>query len=67
LIVPSQQNISIGRQAELLGISRSSVYYEPVVSEEDIAAMKAIDAIFTARPFYGSRRILEDLWHDYGI
>lgn len=67
LIVPSQQNITIGRQAKLLGISRSSLYYEPIVNEEDIVAMKAIDEIFTNRPFYGSRRILADLCHDYEI
>jgi putative transposase len=29
--------------------------------------MKAIDEIFTARPFYGSRRIQTDLEHDYKI
>lgn len=37
------------------------------MSEEDIVAMKAIDEVFTARPFYGSRRIREDLHHDYKI
>ena len=55
--------ISIARQTELLNISRASVYYEPVVNQEDIRIMHAIDALFTAYPFYGSRRIratLED-------
>ena len=51
----------------MLGISRSSLYYEPAVSEADLACMKAIDEIFTARPFYGSRRIQTDLEYDYGI
>ena len=51
----------------MLGISRSSLYYEPTVSEADLACMKAIDEIFTARPFYGSRRIQTDLEHDYKI
>jgi putative transposase len=37
------------------------------VSEADLACMKAIDEIFTARPFYGSRRIRTDLEHDYKI
>lgn len=57
--------ISIQRQTELWSISRSSIYYEPVVDPEDICAMHAIDEIYTRRPFYGSRRMtheLEDSW-----
>lgn len=49
--------IGITRQAELLDISRASVYYEHVPHQEDIPIMHAIDALFTAYPFYGSRRI----------
>lgn len=56
--------IPIIRQSDLLGISRSSVYYEPIVNERDIAIMNAIDRIFTTRPFYGSRRIRHDLKDD---
>ena len=67
MIVPSKQNLSIGRQAELLGISRSSLYYKPIVDEADLVTMKAIDEIFTARPFYGSRRIQQDLKYDYHV
>jgi putative transposase len=67
LIDPLQENISQSRQAKLLGICRSSLYYDPVVSQADIACMKAIDKIFTARPFYGSRRIQVDLKHNYKI
>lgn len=53
---------TIGRQAELLGISRSSVYYEPVpVDEATLRVMHRIDEIYTKRPFYGVRRIIEDL------
>ncbi len=59
--------ISIARQCELLEISRASWYYEPVIDEHDLAAMAAIDEIFTAHPFYGSRRIRVDLEHDHGI
>lgn len=57
----------MSRQAELVGLPRSSLYYKPVVNAADIAAMNAIDRIFTARPFYGSRRIREDLAQDYRI
>jgi putative transposase len=61
------QNISLLRQAELLDVSRSSFYYEPAASDEDIVIMNAIDEIFTARPFYGHRRVRQDLITDYHI
>lgn len=57
LIERSHKEISISRQAELLGISRSSIYYQPVVSQEDIRIMRTIDEIYLECPFYGSRRI----------
>jgi len=51
-------DISLTEQAELLGISRSSLYYEPVgPSEQEIAIKWRIDEIYTRYPFYGSRRI----------
>jgi putative transposase len=50
--------LSIRRQCELLGLSRSSFYYEPAgVSVEDLRLMRLIDEQYTARPFYGSRRM----------
>jgi putative transposase len=50
------------RQAELLGISRSSVYYQPSgISLEDKKIMDLIDMIYTAHPFYGNRRIKAEL------
>jgi len=45
-------------QADLLGISRSSLYYQPVPpSAEEVALKHRIDALDTQYPFYGSRRI----------
>ena len=39
-------------------MSRSSVYYQPVPpSAEEIAIKHRIDEIYTAYPFYGSRKI----------
>ena len=60
-------NISILRQTGLLDVSRSSVYYEPSVSEENIEIMNAIDKIYTQYPFYGHRRIKPELREEYGI
>jgi putative transposase len=42
----------------LLGLSRSSLYYEPGGEvAEDLRLMRLIDEQDTARPFYGSRRM----------
>ena len=47
---------SIRRQCELLRVSRSSLYYEPVTeSKEQLALMRRIDEIHLDKPFYGSR------------
>lgn len=49
-------------QAELLGVSRASLYYQPVPrSAEEVALKHRIDEIYTAYPFYGSRRITAQL------
>jgi putative transposase len=50
--------LALSVQAELLGVSRSSLSYRPVApSAAEIALKHRIDEIFTAHPFYGSRRI----------
>jgi putative transposase len=50
--------MSVRRQCELLGLSRSSLYYEPGgAASEDLRLMRRIDEKYTERPFYGSRRM----------
>lgn len=66
LIEKANPRISVSRQADLLDISRSSLYYAPKVNEADVTIMNRVDEIYTRRPFYGSRRIKEEL-KDYGI
>lgn len=62
LIIPSHLDLSIARQTQLLDISRSGFYYQPVpVSPEEIQIMGFMDKIFTDCPFYGSRRIKHGL------
>jgi putative transposase len=54
--------LPISVQAELLGVSRSSLYYQPVApSAEEIRLKHRIDELYTAQPFYGSRRITAQL------
>jgi putative transposase len=54
------------RRCELVSFPRSSSYYQPkVVSEADQTLMKLIDQIHTAKPFLGSRRIVDALEDDH--
>ena len=49
-------------QADLLSLSRASLYYQPVPpSAAEVALKHRIDEIYTAYPFYGSRRITVQL------
>ena len=57
LVELTHPSISVSRQAELLGISRSSIYYTPGQNEEDVAMTRLIDEIYTEAPCYGSRKI----------
>ncbi len=50
--------LPVSCQAKLLGLSRSSVYYQPVaVSASDLALMRRIDELHLAHPFAGSRML----------
>ena len=51
---------SIRRQCCLAGISRTSLYYEPMVeSEENLHLMRLIDKRYLDRPDYGSPRMTD--------
>jgi putative transposase len=50
------------KRCELLSIPRSSAYYRPAgASVEDDAVMRAMDEIHLRLPFYGSRRMGDEL------
>ncbi len=61
--------MSIGRQCELLGLARSSYYYEPMPeSEEDLLLMRLLDEQYTKTPFYGHRKMMVHLAdHGYAV
>ncbi len=59
LLEPDHPQLSIVRQCELLGLSRSNYYYEPVpISEEDLLLMRLLDEQYTRTPFYGLRKLV---------
>lgn len=54
--------VRVKRQAELLGLSRSSVYYTPrPLSERDLMLMRRIDELHLQWPFYGARKLAREL------
>jgi putative transposase len=54
--------LSLSEQVKLLGISRASLYYQPVPpSPEEIRLKHRIDELYTESPFYGSRRMTRQL------
>ena len=59
---------SQSKQCELLGINKSTLYYVPVpVSREDLEIMALLDMKYTARPYYGVRRMTVYLTKDEGF
>ena len=62
-VIPDETR-SLSWQCRVLGLSRSSWYYQPVpVSPEDVMLMNVMDAQYTKTPFYGSRKMVVFLNH----
>ena len=66
-MINREHELPIKRQAELLNLSRGSVYYHPEpISEADLALMRRIDELHLEHPFAGSR-MLRDMLRREGI
>ncbi len=64
LVEPGHPQLSLRRQCALLGLTRSSLYYQPVDdSPETVQLMRLLDEQYTATPFYGVRRMTAWLHH----
>lgn len=62
-MIDREDKLSVARKCEILDLSRSSIYYKPVpLSEKDVELMRQIDEIHLTYPFYGSRKIRNELW-----
>lgn len=58
-MIERDHELSLTRQAELLDLSRASLYYEPVpTSQTDLDLMRRLDELHTELPFLGSRMLL---------
>ena len=61
----NSEELSVRQQCDLLGLNRSTLYYQEVpVSDETVRMMNRIDEIYTKCPFYGSRKIALQLASD---
>ena len=62
LVDRRHRDLSIVRQCQLLGVSRSSLYYRAKgTSQKDLSLMRELDRQYLETPFYGSRRMRASL------
>lgn len=58
MIEPEHPEVTIAEQCELLGLARSSYYYQPVgETEENLHLMRLLDEQYTRTPYYGIVRM----------
>jgi len=67
LIEKENPRIRIGKQCEVLGISRSMAYYEPQneVLKRDLVLLEKIREILAEIPFYGYRKVMLEVRRRY--
>ena len=60
-LISPNHNMTVQRQCNLLGLHRSSYYYVANESESDTELMNEINCIWIEWPFYGYRKITDEL------
>jgi putative transposase len=62
MVEPPQPDVSLTAQADLLSLSRSSLYYQAAApSATEVAAKHRIDELYLEYPYYGARRMAAQL------
>lgn len=62
MVNKTHKTISLQRQCQLLGFSRSGFYYEPQLENQtNLNLLEMIDKQFLKTPFYGSRQMMRHL------
>ncbi len=65
LVDPKLTTLSVTRQAKLIGINRTTLYYKPVpFSSSNLRILNQIDEIYVDNPEYGYRMIHQQLLED---
>ena len=61
-MIQADPPLTVTRRCELLDVARSTVYYHPTgIPSEGLALMRLLDEIHLEHPFYGSRRLRDEL------
>jgi len=61
-MIDREERLSVKRQCELVGLSRTGWYYQPrPVPEAQLRLMRRIDELHLEHPFYGARRLAAQL------
>jgi len=64
-LIGSGVKVSVRHQCELLGLSRSSYYYQSAPeTQENLALMRRLDQLHLDHPVYGSRKLTVLLQHE---
>ena len=58
------EEISLSKQCELLGISRSYLYYKPIVNKKKDAIKEHIQQVYEEIPIYGEKKVHQQLLED---
>ena len=65
MVERADPDLSVAAQCRLLKVARSTLYYQPAsMDPDDLALMRRMDELYTASPFYGSRRMVAVLRRD---
>lgn len=60
--IDCRHSLPVARQCRLLDVSRSTAYYRPQgVPQADLSLMREIDEVHLKYPFYGTRRVRDEL------
>ena len=59
LVERASEELALSQQAELLSLSRSSLYYQPrPAHQEEVRVKHRLDELYTEHPFLGSRKLV---------
>lgn len=62
MISPDDEEFSLSKQCEMLGVHRSGLYYKPCqTNQEDLKTMRIMDEMYLEDPTRGTRRYSDDL------
>ncbi len=57
-LIREDESMTLSRKCQLTGVSRSSLYYEPKLADEQLLSLQLqVDRLYMEFPYYGTRRV----------